>query len=64
MASSDLLTLCTATALLAGAMAVRAETGLDCVYAAVPVGAFSVVAEIRAKRSEVERIPTAPETAR
>ena len=59
MASSDLLTLCTAAALLASAMAERAETGLDCVYAAVPDGAFAVVAEIRAKRSEVERLPTA-----
>ncbi|MGU3326646.1 putative quinol monooxygenase [Methylobacterium mesophilicum] len=49
MASFDLLTLGTAAALLAGTMAVRAETGSDSVYAAVPAGAFSVIAEIHAK---------------
>jgi quinol monooxygenase YgiN len=49
MASFDLLRRSTAAALLAGATAVRAETGSDSVYAAVPDGAFSVVAEIRAK---------------
>ncbi|MBP1182242.1 hypothetical protein [Methylobacterium sp. PvR107] len=64
MASFDLPTLCTAAALLAGAMAARAETGSDRVYATVPDAAFPVVAEIRAKRSEVKRLPTAPETAR
>jgi quinol monooxygenase YgiN len=49
MASFDLLALGTAAAMLAGAPAVRAETGSARDYAAVPDGAFSVVAEIRAK---------------
>jgi quinol monooxygenase YgiN len=62
MASFDLLMPGTAAALLAGTMAVRAETGSDSVYAAVPDGTFSVVAEIHAepgKEAEL-RVATLP----